>query len=478
MTHWRPLSRLFLCLVLLVLPLQLLSQNAVTTHHNDLNRTGVNPGETTLNPSNVNVGTFGKLFSLDVDGMIYAQPLYVPNLSIAGGTHNVVFVATQHNSLYAFDADAPGPPLWVASLGPSMPTSVAAQNGRSDVFAEVGILSTPVIDLSSNTIYAVAENYEDSVAKFRLHALDIASGAEKFGGPVLIQGSVPGTASDSVGGVVTFNALMHFQRPGLLLWNNHIYIAFGSHADDLPYHGWLFEHDAVTLQQTAILNITPDGLGGGLWQGGVAPAVDANGNVYLMTGNSYSVTQGVDFGMSLIKLSTPNNLAVLDYFTPLTRDQLNAVDDDFGSSGPILIPGTSLAVGAGKDGQVFVFDRNNLGQYSPIANNVVQSWQATTTPLFAGHIFHDSKLYIWARSDTLKAFAFDGSMFNTTPVSVGTVTVPEGYSNEPAMSVSANGSANGILWAAYSSVGGSDGDSYQGVLRAFDASTLIRTLEQ
>jgi hypothetical protein len=175
----KPFGRLLLCVVLTVLPGQLLSQVAVTTHHNDLNRTGVNPAETTLNPSNVNVDTFGKLFSLDVDGPIYAQPLYVPNLSIAGsGTHNVVFVATQNNSLYAFDADVAGPPLWVTSLGTPFPTTLFATN--SDVYAQVGILSTPVIDLSSNTIYAVAETYEDSVATFRLHALDISSGAEKL----------------------------------------------------------------------------------------------------------------------------------------------------------------------------------------------------------------------------------------------------------------------------------------------------------
>ena len=190
----RPLGRLFLCIVLLVLPGQLLSQVAVTTHHNDLNRTGVNPGETTLNPSNVNVDTFGKLFSLDVDGPIYAQPLYVPNLSIAGlGTHNVVFVATQNNSLYAFDADVAGPPLWVASLGPPFPTSLFTTN--SDVYAQVGILSTPVIDLSSNTIYAVAETYENSVATFRLHALDISSGAEKFGGSGRHSGECSGHGS-------------------------------------------------------------------------------------------------------------------------------------------------------------------------------------------------------------------------------------------------------------------------------------------
>ena len=438
MRSGRPFGRLFLCILLIVLPAQLLSQVAVTTHHNDLNRTGVNPGETTLNPSNVNVNTFGKLFSLDVDGPIYAQPLYVPNLSIAGfGTHNVVFVATQNNSLYAFDADVAGPPLWVTSLGTPFPTTLFATN--SDVYSQVGILSTPVIDLASNTIYAVAETYEDSLATFRLHALDISSGAAKFAGSVVIQGSVPGTAPDNIDGVVTFDPMMHLQRPGLLLWNNHIYIAFGSHGDDLPYHGWLFEYDGITLQQTAILNLTPAGLGGGLWQGGVAPAVDANGNVYMMTGNSFVVSEGLDFGVSLVKMSTPNNLAVVDYFTPFTRDQLNADDDDFGSSGPILIPGTSLAVGGGKDGQVFVFDRSNLGQYNPTQDNVVQSWQATSGRLFAGHVFHDSKLYVWGRFDTLKAYAFDGSVFNTTPVSQGTITLPFGYANEPAMSVSANG---------------------------------------
>ncbi len=470
------------CLVLGGCP-AVVSGQAVTTHFNDPNRTGTNPSETTLTTSNVNVDTFGKLFSRSVDGQIYAQPLYVPDLDIPGrGVHNVVFVATEHNSVYAYDADTPSEstPLWHVSLGPAVP--IAVLDITDDIIIEIGITSTPVIDLTSNTLYVVAQSYEGGAVIFRLHALDIKTGLARAGSPAVIAGSVPGTALDSVGGVLTFDPRMQLQRPGLLLLNGRIYIGFGSHNDLKPYHGWVFGYDATTLQQTGIQCLTPHGQGAGIWQGGVGLAADSAGNIYVQTGHSEQVTSGIAYGSSLIKLSTPD-LAVVDYFTPSNSDLLNQFDIDYGASGPILIPGTSFVVGGGKDGRIFLNDTNDLGQFNAV-NQVTQEWQATYSALsgpgglFARNVFYNSTLYLWGRFDTAKAFAFQGSLFNTTPISQSTFNVPDGYANEPGMSISANGTTpgTGILWAAYSSTGASNGGAFPGILSALDASDLSREL--
>lgn len=460
---------------------------AVTTHHNDFNRTGANLNETVLNTSNVNASAFGKLFSRSVDGQIYAQPLYVPNVSIPGqGVHNVVLVCTEHNSVYAFDADLPAAstPFWQVNLGPPLPASVI--NSRTNLLHEIGITSTPTIDVASSTIYVVAETYENRVTIFRLHALDVISGAETFNGPTVIQGSVSGTGLGASGGVVPFDPIMQWQRPGLLLWNGNIYIGFGSHQDRTPYRGWIFGYNATTLQQTAIRTLSPNACCSGVWQGGVGLAVDANGFMYVQTGNGQMDANvgGTDYGDSLVKLSIANGLALVDYFTPANHAALAANDGDLGSSGPLLIPGTSLGVSGGKDGKLFVWDRRNLGQFHS-TNQVVQWWQATHSLLgtggggfFAGHVFYNSTLYVWGRRDTLKAFAFNGSTFNTTPVSQSTFIVHNGYSNEPAMSLSANGAipGTGILWASFAVNGGASGGNFPGILHAFDASDVSKDL--
>jgi hypothetical protein len=392
--------------------------------------------------------------------------------------HNVIYVATEHNSVYAFDADLPSAwtPLWKVNLGPSAPAPA-----DKDLVPEVGITSTPVIDLATNTIYVVAETLETEAIVFRIHALDITTGAEKFGAPTLIQGSVPATSPDSVNGMLAFNAAMQWQRTGLLLLNGKVYVGFGSHQDTEPYHGWIFTYDATTLRQTAILCLSPDGDSAGVWQAGVGLTADAAGNIYFQTGHGDII--GADHGDSVVKVSTANGLSVVDSFTPSNQAQLSAYDVDFGSQGSLLIPGTSLLVAGGKDGKLFLLDTNNLGQFHG-TNQVVQEWQATfsllTTGfggLFAGNVFYNSTLYAWGQSDVLKAFAFNGSTFNTTP-SAGTIELPGGYSNEPAMSLSAKGTmpATGILWAAYSSTGPADGRPYPGILRAFDASDVTREL--
>ena len=457
----------------------------VTTYHYDNSRTGTNLSESILTTSNVNTNTFGKLFSLAVDGQIYAQPLYVPGVTISNVVHNVVFVATEHNSVYAFDADTGGSPLWQVNFGPSMPYTVCC--APRDLFPEIGITSTPVIDMSSGLLYVVAETYESGTTYFRLHALDITTGADKLT-PAVIAGSVPGNASDSVGGVVTFKALNHWQRPGLLLLNGNVYIAFGSHQDANPYHGWFFGYSAATLQRTAILNFSPDSDENGVWQGGVGLAADANGNIYLETGNGALTvnTGGRDWGDSIVKIGTSGTPAILDYFSPTTESADNTNDWDLGSSGPLLIPGTTLGVAGGKDGKLYIFNTANLGQFNAAGDQIVQEWQATFA--YAGgvggfwggnYIYYNSTVYGFGERDFLKTWLFNGSQFITTPGSQSTFMVPaSGISNDPAMSISANGTVAGsaIVWAAFSSNGIADGSAQPGVFYAFDASNVSKVL--
>ncbi len=469
----------------LVASISIAAYGQVTTYHYDTSRTGANLSETVLTTSNVNVSTFGKLFSLSVDGQIYAQPLYIPNLNIPQkGVHNVVFVATEHNSVYAFDADAQGSPLWQVNFGPSMPYTVCC--APRDLFPEIGITSTPVIDLNSGLLYVVAESYESGVTFFRLHALDITTGNDKLT-PAVIQGSVPGNSSDSSGGVLTFAPFSQWQRPGLLLLNGNVYIGFGSHQDKTPYHGWLFAYSAATLQQTGIVSFSPDAEENGLWQGGVALAADTNGNIYLETGNGPLTvnTGGRDYGDSIVKIGTSSGLTILDYFAPTTQAADDAEDWDLGSSGPLLIPGTSLGVAGGKDGKLYVFNTANLGQYHAAGDQLVQEWQATFA--FTGsaggfwggnYIYYNSTLYGFGERDALKTFLFNGSQFSTNPASQSTFIVPSGVSNDPAMSISANGLAprTGIVWAAFSSNGIADGSAQPGVLHAFDAANVSTEL--
>ncbi|MDR3426923.1 Ig-like domain-containing protein [Silvimonas sp.] len=460
----------------------------VTTYHYDNGRTGTNQNETILNTSNVNAQSFGKLYSLPVDGQVYAQPLYMANVSVPQqGTHNVVYIVTEHNSVFAFDADTGGSPLWQVNLGPPMPASVCCV--LRDLYPEIGITATPVIDPASQTIYVVAETYDSGVAHFRLHALDLATGADKLT-PTLIQGTALGSAPSSVNGVITFSAMQHWQRPGLLLMNGNIYIAFGSHQDTEPYQGWIFAYSASTLQRTSVLCISPNAGETGIWQGGVGLTGDANGNIYVETGNGdfTASTGGIDYGDSILKIATNNGsgMAIVDYFTPSTQaaDALN--DWDLGSSGILLIPGTSLGIAGAKDGKFYVFNTNNLGQYNPAGDQITQEWQATFaySDQAAGgfwggnYIFYNSTIYGFGERDILKMFAFNGSSFITTPMSQGTFIVPAGISNDPGMSISANGLAGGsaVLWAAFSSTGVANGSQQTGVFYAFDAADASKVL--
>ena len=348
------------------------AQVNVTTYHNDNTRAGQNLQETILAPANVNADNFGKLFSMPVDGQVCAQPLYLSGLNIPGkGVRNVVFIATQHDSVYAFDADDANQtaPLWKASLIPPGGSTVAWYlTYTGDIQPEIGITGTPVIDPALGTLYVVAKTQEGTQFAQRLHALDVRTGAERPNSPVTIFGSVAGIGVGNDGaGNVPFNPLIQNQRPALLLSNGVVYIAWAAHGDIGPYHGWIMGYDAATLQQTAIFNTSPNALtdpnrflgidaGCGIWQSGCGPAADADGNLYAVTGNGAfdAFLGGNSYGDSLLKL-TPNGAAinVADYFTPYNQGYLDSVDADLGSGGLILLPDQNsvtphLLVHAGK----------------------------------------------------------------------------------------------------------------------------------
>ena len=463
-------------------------QVAVTTHHNDNSRTGQNLTETVLNTSNVNVSNFGKLFSRNVDGQIYAQPLYVPDLAIAGQIRNAVYVATQNNSVYAFDADDPNAsaPLWNVNFGTPVPSTDVASD-CADITPQIGITSTPVIDSSTSTLYVVAKTKDvsDGTYYFNLHALDLGTGTEKFGGPTQITAQVAGNGAGSSGGILTLDPLHQFNRPGLLLLNDTVYVAFGGACETPPWHGWIFGYSASTLQQVSVLNTTPNGSDGGIWGGGEGLLADSANNIYVMTGNgTFDAPTGGDYGDSVLKISTASGLSILDYFTPTNQADLNNADMDLGSGGPMALPGTNLIVGSGKDGILRLVDTTNLGGYSTVSNNNLQNFQGTTGLVFTGApIYWNSPnygpvIYVWADSDTLKAYQFANGIFQTTPVSQGTIVEAAGGSNSVPLSLSANGNraGTGIIWGSGALSQNGNHQTVSGILWAFDATDLTNEL--
>jgi hypothetical protein len=460
----------------------------VFTYHNDLSRDGANTQEYALTSSTVGTATFGKLFSCAVDGAVYTQPLWVPGLSIGGGTHNVVFVATQHDSLYAFDADAsPCVTYWQAKLlDPALHGGTANETPVTwndvgvcfgDVYPEVGVTGTPVIDPATNTIYVVSASESNptssgdcsgSVATFyhRLHALDLVTGNEKHNGPITIAASVAGVGDGSVGGVLTFNSQLHHQRSGLALSSDGIvYVAFAAHEDATPYHGWLFGYNAANLQQKPhVFNTTPNGVSGpnggadgGIWGAGGAPAVDSANNVYVATGNGI-FDQGTgmamrnDYGDSVLSLSPlagTTSMQVNGWFSPDDEANLEAGDVDLGSGAPVLLPDQTsgpkhLLIQLGKDGVVYLINRDIMGFYNSGSNQVVQYFQATNDPGFWGTpAFWENNLYFAGAGDVLKQFSFAGGQFNTTAASQSS----QGFGfPDVTPSVSSQGTSNGIVW--------------------------------
>lgn len=444
------------------------------TYHGDNARTGQNTEERVLSLANVNSRQFGKLFSLPVDGYVYAQPLYVPHVMIPGrGVHNVIYVATEHDSVFAFDADGKSArPLWHASfINPAAGvTTVPADDLQcGDLVPEVGITGTPVIDAATGTLYAVVKTKEPEGYVQRLHALDIATGREKFGGPATIAPSSPGLGDGSVGADVPFDALWQLNRAALLLSRGVVYVAFGSHCDHDPYHGWVLGYDGRTLSPTGVFNSTPNAGRGGIWQSGNGPAADEAGDVYVASGNgTFDVNaDGLDFGDSFLKL-TPD-LMLLDYFTPDNHAYLDGGDLDVGPSGALLLPAQPggkphLLVGASKDGTIYVLDRDDLGRFNAHGNaQIVQQIRAALRPLMSVPAYWNNTIYFAAASDVLKAFRLENGRLNPKPVSKGqTVFGHPGAS--PA--VSADKTGNGIVWVVKT-----DGYSHggQAVLYAYDA---------
>jgi hypothetical protein len=438
----------------------------VLTYHNDDLRDGAFTTETTLTPANVNSTLFGKLFTYAVDGQVYAQPLYIPQLTIGGTKYNVVFVATENNSVFAFDANgSQNTPLWTKNLGTPVP-----KNDVEGVSPQLGITSTPVIDITTGTMYVLAET---TSGPFVLLALDITTGAEKFGGPVLVTGSVQGTGWDSVNGTITLESAC-YQRTSLALnpVNNMIYVGFG-HCN----HGWLLAYDKTTLQQKAIFNDTPDGAGGGLWGGGGAPAInDQTGDVFLITGVDQNDPPS-GFNDAFLRLLS-SNLTVADFFQPDNEAFLRANDADLGSGSAILMPDNASStpheiIGGGKDGRIFVVNRDNMGAFSPTVNNVIETVQTGTMQfdnIFSTPAYWNGFIYYHCESDVLQAFSWSNGMLSMQPVGMGNVT----YTMHGATSsISANGSTNGIVWEIENSNYGANGPS---VLHAYDASNVANEL--
>jgi hypothetical protein len=454
---------------------QLLSAASILTQHNDLGRSGANPNETILTTSNVGPNSFGKLFSLAIDGFTYAQPLYVPGVTLTNqGTHNVLYVATAHDSVYAFDADS-GALYWRVSLGTPVPSSVI---GTENILVEVGIISTPMIDASSGTLYVTAKTYENGTQIFRLHALDIASGAEKFGGPVEVAASVSGSGFGSIGGRLTFFAPIENQRAAVSLVNGIVYLAFGSHEDNGPYHGWLLGYDAKTLSQVQVFNDTPNSGQAGIWMGGQGLVADASNQLYLITGNSTRTAENAsaDYGESFLKLApSGTSLIVADYFKPFDYDHFNAEDIDLGSTGAFLIPGTNYIAGGSKSGMLYLLDTNNMGKLNLASDQVVQEFQADNG-LWGSPAFWNNTLYIWGTSGSLRAYAFLGTHFNTSSSSRGAY-VTSGGASSGSVSVSSNGTqaGTGIVWAT-APVSDPDHATVGGNLFALDAADLTHLL--
>jgi uncharacterized protein (TIGR03437 family) len=454
--------------------LPLAAQVNVLTYQYGNARLGLNPNETNLTRANVNPGQFGKLFAYPVDGDIYGQPLYLAGVNIAGkGVHNAVYVATEHDSVYAFDADSGvGPnsaPLWqVSFIDPAagVTTVPAADVLCGQIFPEIGITSTPVIDPAGGAIYVVAMTKESGRYVQRLHALDVTSGAEKPGSPVAIQASYPGTGEG--GSTVVFNPKNYKQRPGLLLLNGVVYTAWSSHCDIGAYHGWLIGYDAKTLQQVSVYNTTPNGNGASFWASGAAPASDDAGYIYLVAGNGTFdyASGGPDLGEGFIKLSTSGGLKVADWFAPFNYADLNARDVDTGSSGVALLPDEAgsaahphLMTSAGKEGRIYVLDRDNLGHFNANFDPIVQSIPNAVGPLFGNPAYFSKTVYYCGAYDTLKAFPIANAALATTPASQS-----QAQFNFPGCvpSVSANGTSNGIVWVLDPAA----------VLRAYDASNV------
>jgi hypothetical protein len=453
----------------------------ILTYHDDVQRTGLNPNETVLTPSNVTSSKFGLLRLLPVDGKVDGEPLFLSNLSVAGTGQNVVFAVTEHDSVYAFNADT-GAQLWKTSILGANETP-SDDHGCYQITPEIGITSTPVIDRNHGphgAIFVVGMSRDQSGAYHqRLHALDLTTGAELPGSPAEITASYPGTGDNSSGGNVIFDPGQYAERVGLLLFNGNIYMGWTSHCDQAPYTGWLMAYNESTLKQSGVLNLTPNGSEGSIWMSGAGLAADSGGNIYFLdangtfdtTLNSSGFPVNGDFGNGFIKVSTAGGtLAVADYFEPYNTAAESASDQDLGSGGVLVLPDLKdasgavrhLAVGAGKDGNIYVVNRDSMGKFNPQNNSALyEEISGAINGVWSMPAYFNNTVYYGAVNDTLKAFPITSAKLATAPSAQSTNSfVYPGTT--PA--VSADGTANGIVWAVE--------NSSPAVLHAYDAVTL------
>ena len=467
---------------------------SVLTQHNDNTRSGWNDNETALTTSNVNVQQFGQVFALTVDDQVYAQPLVVGHLLIAGGTHNVVYVATVNNTVYAFDGDN-GRLYWRNNFtrsgwrAPKNTDMTGACGGNYTNFSgNIGIVGTPVIDAASETMYFVARSTNGLTYAQYLHAVDIVDGQEQAGSPKLLSASTSGTGDGSVNGTVAFDAQRANQRQGLTLLNGTVYVTLSSHCDWGPYHGWILGYNAATLQQQIVYNVTPNGYAGGMWESGMAMAADA-GSLYQVAGNG-TVGDGGDptnltnRGNSALKL-TPSGvtLQVSSYFTPFDYQAQNDADLDYGTMGSLLIPNSSYFLTGGKDGNLYLLNKDNMGGWVSGSNQVQQVvglGNSANMHCQAAYYQGSAKefVYVWPENQPLRAIPFDrgSSLMDAGQVVFGGAG-PTGQSGA-VLSVSSNGSTDGtgILWASYAASGDAESFVTPGILRAYDANDVTREL--
>ena len=457
----------------------------VVTYHYSPTRQGQNTLESILTPSNVNSASFGKVGFFPVDGKVDAQPLYVYRLPLGFHTQNTLFVVTEHGSAYAFDADARTQSWKVSTLGPSETPS--DDMGCSQITPEIGITATPVIDRRqgpNGAMYLVAMS-KDARGNYhqRLHALDLKTGAELFGGPKEIEATYPGTGDGSHNGMVVFAPGQYDERAGLLELGGNIYIAFGSHCDTRPYTGWVMGYSARTLAQTSVIDVTPNGNEGAIWMSGAGLAADSNGNIYFLDANGTFDTTltplgfpiSGDYGNGFIKLSTSPKLAVADYFNMYNTVEESDFDDDLGSGGVMVLPDLTdnnsqvhhLAIGAGKDFNIYVVNRDNMGKFNP--NNDDAIYQeldgVLTGGVWGSPAYFNNTVYYGAEGWTLKAFPISNAKLASSPSSQSAINF-EYPGTTP--TVSANGTSNGILWAVE--------NSNPAVLHAYDATNLANEL--
>ena len=456
----------------------------VATYHYNTMRNGVNAQETILTPGNVNSTTFGKVGFFTADGKVDAQPLFLSNMSIGGQSHNVLYMASEHGTLYALDADT-GTQLWETSAIPTG-ESTSDDHGCSQISSEIGITATPVIDRSFGThgaIFLVSMSKESNGTYHqRLHALDITTGAELSGGPTEITASYPGNGANSTGGNVVFDPAQYAERAALLLTNGKLYLAWTSHCDDTPYTGWVMSYSESTLQQVSVLNLTPNGTMGAIWMSGNGLATDSTGDIYLLTGNGTfdnTLTNGFpasgDFGNTMLRLhETSGKLGVADYFAAYNTTALSNADADLGSGGEMLFDVTDAAgtthhlmTAAGKDSVLYIADRDNMGHFNPATvspdTNLYQKISGQIGGAFDTPVFFNAVVYWGSDSNALKAFPVTNAKLATTPSSKSAVTFSHPGTTP---TVSANGTQNGIVWALQSAT------SAAAVLHAYDPTNL------